>query len=242
MARQRPKVEVQEVVDVERAGAIVVVELLELALAVSRSSTPRSDQEVDPFVGGVAAEQRVVEVEERDARASVARELRRRSCRHRESVLGGRILQPQPDVVGEAAADDDLERRLRGRAGGSAAAPWRDGSARIARRRRRADAGRADIPWRSARAPRCRARHDDGLAAADVGDRRVQARQRRAQFAFDLLPLRAPGSRSAIRRARASRRAAVRFAHGVGDDRRRDAEDAASPPRRSANRGDRRAD
>ena len=67
MARQRAEVEVQEIADVERAFAVVDVELLELGLVGRAIERALPDQEMDPLPGGVAAQQRVVEIEERDA-------------------------------------------------------------------------------------------------------------------------------------------------------------------------------
>ena len=54
--------------DVERAFAIVDVEPLELGFVRSTVEHALPDQEMDPLPGGVAAQQRVVEIEERDAR------------------------------------------------------------------------------------------------------------------------------------------------------------------------------
>ena len=51
---------------------VVVVEPVELRAVASRVEDAEADQELDPLVRGVAAEQRVVEVEQRDALACAA--------------------------------------------------------------------------------------------------------------------------------------------------------------------------
>ena len=66
MARERARAEVEELVDVERAGLVLLVELAVLRLVDVAVEHALLDQELRPLVVAVAGEQGVVEVEENE--------------------------------------------------------------------------------------------------------------------------------------------------------------------------------
>ena len=70
MARQRLQLEVEELVDVERAGLVLLVELVVARFVDLAVEHALLDQELRPLEIAVAREQRVVEIEERELHRS----------------------------------------------------------------------------------------------------------------------------------------------------------------------------
>ena len=72
MARQRLQLEIEKLVDVERARLVLLVELLVARFVHLAVEHALLDQELRPFEVAVAGEQRVVEIEEGETPAQPA--------------------------------------------------------------------------------------------------------------------------------------------------------------------------
>src|SRR5262245_5004385 len=70
MARERNELEIEELVDIERAGLVLAEELVVLRLVALAVEHAALDQELRPLVIAVTGEKRVVEVEERELHAA----------------------------------------------------------------------------------------------------------------------------------------------------------------------------